>query len=91
MKDGLTQVKELKDKIHEQYIEIQELNKKIEELELDLQQTNSQLANVSKRCIEAMEYIESYINQFNGVYPTVDMRYLDLHKLLHILKGVDKE
>ena len=27
MKDGLTQVKELKDKIHEQYIEIQELNK----------------------------------------------------------------
>ena len=27
MKDGLAQVKELKDKIHEQYIEIQELNK----------------------------------------------------------------
>ena len=27
MKDGLTQVKELKDKIHEQYIDIQELNK----------------------------------------------------------------
>lgn len=27
MKDGLTQVKELKDKIHEQYMEIQELNK----------------------------------------------------------------
>lgn len=27
MKDGLTQVKELKDKIHDQYIEIQELNK----------------------------------------------------------------
>lgn len=27
MKDGLTQVEELKDKIHEQYIEIQELNK----------------------------------------------------------------
>ena len=32
MKDGLTQVKELKDKIHEQYIEIQELNKRVEDL-----------------------------------------------------------
>lgn len=84
MKDGLTQVKELKDKIHEQYMEIQEL-------ELDLQQTNSQLANVSKRSIKAIEYIENYINQFNGVYPPVEERYLDLFRLLRILKGSDKE
>ena len=32
MKDGLTQVKELKDKIQEQYMEIQELNKRAEDL-----------------------------------------------------------
>ena len=37
---------------------------------------------------EVREYIESYINQFNGVYPPVDMRYLDLNKILEIL---DKE
>lgn len=37
---------------------------------------------------EVREYIESYINQFNGVYPPVDMRYLDLNKLLEML---DKE
>ena len=38
--------------------------------------------------IEVRDYIESYINQFNGVYPPVDMRYLDLNKILEIL---DKE
>lgn len=70
---------------------IEDNYKKIEELFLDLQDTNSQLADVSKRCIKAIKYIESYINQFNGIYPTVDMRYLDLHKLLGILKGEDKE
>lgn len=37
---------------------------------------------------EVREYITSYINQFNGVYPPVDMRYLDLNKILEIL---DKE
>ena len=40
---------------------------------------------------EVREYITSYINQFNGVYPPVDMRYLDLHKLLDILKGENNE
>ena len=44
-----------------------------------------QLENIIK---EVREYIESYINQFNGVYPPVDMRYLDLNKLLDML---DKE
>ena len=44
-----------------------------------------QLENIIK---EVREYIESYINQFNGVYPPVDMRYLDLNKVLKIL---DKE
>ena len=34
---------------------------------------------------EVREYITSYINQFNGVYPPVDMRYLDLNKILEIL------
>ena len=33
MKDGLTQVKELKDKIHEQHFEIERLNNIINELE----------------------------------------------------------
>lgn len=41
MKDGLTQVKELKDKIHEQYIEIQELKKENEELKHKLKLINS--------------------------------------------------
>ena len=43
---------------------------------------------VTKRIDKAVEYIDNYINQFNGVYPIADMRYLDLHKLLEIL---DKE
>ena len=46
---------------------------------------NKRLHSIIK---EVREYIESYINQFNGVYPPVDMRYLDLNKILEIL---DKE
>ena len=44
MKDGLTQVKELKDKIHEQYIEIQELNKE-----------NDRLNNIINNAIKGIE------------------------------------
>ena len=43
------------------------------------------LENIIK---EVRKYITSYINQFNGVYPIADMRYLDLNKILEIL---DKE
>ena len=65
-------------------LEIIELNDEIVEKDKEIERLN----NIIK---EGIEYIESYINQFNGVYPTVDMRYLDLHKLLGILKGSDKE
>ena len=50
-----------------------------------LEQELQQKENIIK---EVREYITSYINQFNGVYPPVDMRYLDLNKILEIL---DKE
>ncbi len=92
MKDGLTQVKELKDKIHEQYIEIQELNKKIEELELDLQQTNNQLADVSKRCIEAIEIIRQNWYKKNTIPIEEIGTSNDLRvELFKTLLGVDKE
>ena len=92
MKDGLTQVKELKDKIHEQYIEIQELNKKIEELELDLQQTNNQLADVSKRCIEAIEIIRQNWYKKNTIPIEKIGTSNDLRvELFKTLLGADKE
>ena len=40
---------------------------------------------------EVRKYIEDYINQFNGVYPVADMRYLDLNKILEILDKINKE
>lgn len=39
--------------------EIERLKNKIEELELDLQDTISQLADVSKRCIKAIFFIQN--------------------------------
>ena len=66
--------------------ELMELNIKyseeIEELKLDLQDTSSQLADVSKRCIKAVKYIERR---------DIDWGSEEHDKLLNILKGSDKE
>lgn len=77
----------LDDAINKQIEEIERLNKQIEEYQKTLDETTSEKIDLENIIKEVREYIESYINQFNGVYPTADMRYLDLHKLLGILKG----
>ena len=71
------------------------LEKELEQAYKDLkyyknrnEKLNNQLQQKENIIKEVREYIESYINQFNGVYPPVDMRYLDLNKLLDML---DKE
>ena len=73
--------------------EIKRLNNIIENITtMTVNGDRTQIKNTAQYKIDkAIEYIESYINQFNGVYPIADMRYLDLHKLLDILKGEDKE
>ena len=85
--------KELKQKV--KYYENFEINKTVDKIRLEnnkrekeLQLQLQQKENIIK---EVREYITSYINQFNGVYPPVDMRYLDLHKLLKILDKASDE
>lgn len=66
MKDGLTQVKELKDKIHEQYIEIQELNKaRKTDIEYNkyLQKEIIRLNNIIN---EAINYITKQMKKYEG-------------------------
>jgi predicted nuclease with TOPRIM domain len=63
MKDGLTQVKELKDKIHEQYIEIQELNKRVEDLKTineEHQILNGMLRKEIERLNDELKSDENY-------------------------------
>lgn len=71
MKDGLTQVKELKDKIHEQYIEIQELNKarKIDiEYNKYLQKEIIRLNNIIKRLEEDLREMYLTFGEFSEEY-----------------------
>lgn len=73
MKDGLTQVKELKDKMHEQYIEIQELNKRAEDLKTIneehqilngmLRKENDRLNNIIKHVEDICESSIVSVNQ----------------------------
>lgn len=49
-----------------------------------MKEENEQL---KRRLEKAIENIENYINQFNGIYPSVDNRYFDLYEHLRILKG----
>lgn len=74
-------IKEMDKRLDEREQEIERLTLSYEDALEDLDKKE----NIIK---EVREYIESYINQFNGVYPPVDMRYLDLNKLLDML---DKE
>ena len=72
----------------------QEINKLVDELEEQerhIKEADFEIERLHSIIKEVREYITSYINQFNGVYPPVDMRYLDLNKILEILDGVDKE
>ena len=65
MKDGLTQVKELKDKIHEQYIEIQELNKRVEDLKTineEHQILNGMLRKENDRLNTIINELEKWLN-----------------------------
>ena len=85
MKDGLTQVKELKDKIHEQYIEIQELNKarKIDieynkHLQKEIIRLNNIINELEKRCNEMLKLYDTFNDEqrFNNwkeykVYETI--------------------
>ena len=61
MKDGLTQVKELKDKIHEQYIEIQELNKRVE----DLKTINEEHQILNGMLRKENDRLNNIINEFD--------------------------
>ena len=95
MKDGLTQVKELKDKIHEQYIEIQELNKKIEQYENPEDMTlmfmwcDEKAKDEIKRLNNIIKDLEKYIrsNEWGIDYKHSNCRT----HLLEILKGEDNE
>ena len=77
-------------KLIDKLIEQQEQIKAMQENEDSAIKIMKMYEECKKRIEKTIEYIESYINQFNGVYPPVDMRYLDLHKLLGILKGEEK-
>lgn len=71
MKDGLTQVKELKDKIHEQYIEIQELNKARKfdiEYNKYLQKEIIRLNNIIKRLEEDLREMYLTFGEFSEEY-----------------------
>ena len=78
MKDGLTQVKELKDKIHEQYIEIQELNKARKtdiEYSKYLQKEIIRLNNIINELEEYLiEEIEDYEKQIKYHKKNKDLR-----------------
>lgn len=56
---------------------------KIFKLEQELQQTNSQLANVSKRCIEVIKYIKNNEKEYGSLEDNEKI-------ILDILKGSDK-
>ena len=89
MKDGLTQVKELKDKIHEQYIEIQELNKA---RKFDIEY-NKYLQKEIVRLNNIINELERYINE-EYIYDELGMKIFDASKLqdkLQELKGENNE
>ena len=102
MKDGLTQVKELKDKIHEQYMEIQELNKRAEDLKTIneehqilngmLRKENDRLNNIINELEKELK--ERYLDFKDSECEEIKASaYEDISILerLKKLKGVDKE
>lgn len=99
MKDGLTQVKELKDKIHEQYIEIQELNKRAEDLKAIneehqtlngmLRKENDRLNNIINEFMEELKWQRKVSLSLNEAFAV--SRIDTLINKLQELKGSDKE
>ena len=95
MKDGLTQVKELKDKIHEQYIEIQELNKRAEDLKTineEHQILNGMLRKENDRLNNIINEFDKWLEEQenNSTYPGLIFIGSARYKLQE-LKGSDKE
>lgn len=89
MKEELTQVKELKDKMHEQYIEIQELNKARKfdiEYNKYLQKEIIRLNNI----INELEKMLEQTIENSAVQPHIEMAEYTLKELKE-LKGEDKE
>ena len=72
--------------IEDNYKEIERLKELCDKYEEEHKTTFEEWKKTINIIKEVREYIESYINQFNGVYPPVDMRYLDLNKLLEMLE-----
>lgn len=96
MKDGLTQVKELKDKIHEQYIEIQELNKaRKTDIEYNkyLQKEIIRLNNRLKTSNETCNFLRNTIDKAIEYIDRRDIEWgsEEHEKLLSILKGENNE
>ena len=90
MKDGLTQVKELKDKIHEQYIEIQELNKRAE----DLKTINEEHQILNGMLRKENDKLNNIINELEKDMNRDDLSYVETQYVLNKikeLKGSDKE
>lgn len=79
----------LKERLDDLFTENQRLKQLCDRYEEEHNNEFKKWQEATGRINKAIEYIENYINQFNGVYPIADMRYLDLHKLLDILKGSD--
>ena len=87
MKDGLTQVKELKDKIHEQYMEIQELNKaRKTDIEYN-KYLQKEIIRLNTIIEEAIKGIEDY---YYGDEEYKKYDYTLAYQIYHILKGEDK-
>ena len=65
------------------------LNDEVKE-DLKIYELENQLQQKENKEKELREYIESFKKIYEGYYPYIDTRYLDLNKLLEIL-GSDKE
>lgn len=92
MKDGLTQVKELKDKIHEQYMEIQELNKRVEDLKTineEHQILNGMLREEIKILNNIIKRMEEDLREMYITFGEFSEEYTE--KKIKELKGSDKE
>ena len=89
MKDGLTQVKELKDKIHEQYIEIQELNK-ARKFDIEYNKyLQKEIIRLNTIINETKEYLEYQISQLD-FYEDTKAKMLGSMAIV-LLKGENNE
>ena len=90
MKDGLTQVKELKDKIHEQYIEIQELNKKIEQYE-NPEDMTLMFMWCDEKAKDEIKRLNNIINELEKDMNRDDLSYVETQYVLDKIKELKGE